>query len=357
LPASTVTHILQENYIIAKIHGEKGSLLAPHQLYSLTEFRTQNEIIGALSEGPYGRELSKLREESSPIETERAIRLGFARTVRTLMSSSQGSERIFFRQFTRRFEAYDLAALVLFKAQGKTWEEFVATRQPLAIFKEAELHHLYSLDDLHSIIATVHDRALELRTQGFSMTEMDGLNASLLRDVIAGWGEERFYKYVSEHLSGADKAQCSPIAGSAVDIGNLTIILRSKLIGATSIRDHLIPSFWKLDSRTVEQLLAFQDVNQALDSLSSHHYYGRILGGARQKFEESKSLSFLEIALRKYQLKLSKRIFLGFPYSLGTILAFLIFKENEAKNISAVLTGLEAGLPQTELRSLLSLSD
>ena len=324
---------------------------------TLTELRAQSEIVGALSEGPYGKELSKLREDSSPIETERAIRLSFAQTVRVLISSTQGSERGFLRQYTRRFEAYDLSALVLFKAQGKTWEEFLATRQPLAIFREAELHRMYSLDDLHSIIAIGGDRRLEKRTQSFSMTELEGVKASLLRDIITGWGEERFYKYINDHLSGADRSHCGSIAGSAVDVTNMAIILRSKLIGTTAIRDHLIPSFWKLDRTTVEQLLASQDVSQALDSLASHHYYSRILAGARQKFEESKSLSFLELALRRLQLKLSRRIFVGFPYSLGTILAFLVFKENEAKNISAVLTGLDAGLQQNDLRSLLALSD
>ena len=357
MPASTLQHILQENYIIAKIRGEKSYLLGPRQFYALTDLRTQNEILGALSDGPYGKELSKLTEESSPIETERAIRLGFARTVRTLRSSCQGSERAFLNEFTRRFEAYDLAALVLFKAQGKPWEEFVATRQPLAIFRESELHQLYSLDDLHLIIAAAGDRSLEARTQGFSMTELEGLKASLVRDIIIGWGEERFFRYVEDRLSGADRAQCSPIAGTAVDIGNLTIILRSKMLGTTTVRDHLIPSFWKLDHITVDQLLASQDVGQALDFVASHHYYSRILSKERQRFEESKSLSFLEVALRRYQLKLSKRIFLGFPYSLGTILAFLIFKDNEARNLSAVLTGLDAGLKQSDLRSLLALSD
>jgi V/A-type H+/Na+-transporting ATPase subunit C len=357
LPASTLQHIFQENYIIAKIHGEKGFLLGPRQIHTLTELRTQTEIIGALSEGPYGKELSKLREDSSPIETERAIRLSFARTVRMLISSSQGSERVFLRQYTRRFDAYDLAALILFKSQGKTWEEFLATRQPLAIFREAELHRMYSLDDLHSIIALGRDRRLEARIQSFSMTELEGLKASLLRDIITGWGEERFYKYINKELAQPDKSQCAPIAGAAVDVTNIAIILRSKLIGTTSVRDHLIPSSWKLDHATVEQLLASQDVPQALDSLASHHYYSRILGGARQKFEESKSLSFLELALRRFQLKLSQRIFLGFPYSLGTILAFLVSKENEAKNISAVLTGLDAGLEQNDLRSLIALQN
>ncbi len=357
MPASTIQHIFQENYVIAKIHGEKGLLLGPRQIHTLTELRTQSEIVGALSEGPYGKELFKIRDDSSPIETERAIRLGFAQTVRMLISSSQASERVFLRQYTHRFDAYDLAALILFKAQGKTWEEFLATRQPLAIFRESELHRMYSLDDLHSIVAIGGDRKLEFRTQSFSMTELEGLKASLLRDIITGWGEERFYTYVNDNLSGADKAQCAPIAGAAVDVTNIAIILRSKLIGTTAVRDHLIPSFWKLDHATVEQLLASQDVPQALDLLASHHYYSRIFAGARQKFEEPKSLSFLELALRRLQLKLSERIFVGFPYSLGTILAFLVFKENEAKNISAVLTGLDAGLQQNDLRSLLVMSE
>ena len=357
MPASTLQHILQENYIIAKIHGEKGSLLGPRQINTLTEIRTQTELVGVLSEGPYGKELSSLSEGSSPIETERAIRLGFARTVRMLISSSQGSERVFLREYTRRFDAYDLAGLILFKAQGKTWEEFLATRQPLAMFREGELHRMYSLDDLHSIIVIGRDRSLESRTQGFSMAELEGLKASLLRDIIAGWGEERFYKYVNDNLSGADRSKCVPIAGATIDVTNIAIILRSKLIGTTAVRDHLIPSFWKLDHQTVDQLLASQDVPQALDSLATHHYYSRIFAGARHKFEESKSLSFLELALRRLLLTLGQRIFLGFPYSLGTILAFLVLKENEAKNISAILTGLDAGLEQNDMRSLLASSE
>jgi vacuolar-type H+-ATPase subunit C/Vma6 len=357
LPASTLHHIFQENYLIGKIHGEKGYLLGPHKLFTLTELRAQNEILGTLSEGSYGIELSKLREGSSSIETERAIRLGFARNVRTLMSAAQGSERIFFRQFTRRFDAYDLSALILFKAQGKTWEEFLTTRQPLALFKEADLHRLFSLDDLTSIIAFSGDRNLENRTQGFSMSDLEGQKAALVRDIITGWGEERFYKYINNDLVGADRSQCSPIAGVAVDISNLMIILRSKIVGTPGVKDHLIPTFWKLDRGMVEQLLASQDVAQALDTLSTHHYYSRVFPNARQKFDESKSLSFLEIGLRKHQLKLAKRIFLGFPYSLGTIFAFLIFKENEAKNLSAILAGLEAGLPQNDMRSLLAISE
>src|SRR6266567_5298467 len=222
----TLSHIVRDNYIVAKIRGEKGKLLERQQLHSLAEFRTQSEILGVLADGPYGKELSELRDGSSPIETERAVRLGFARGVRTLISASQGLARDFLLEFSRRFDAYDLAAIVVFKAQGKTWEEFVSTRQPLALLKEAELHRLYSMDDLRTIVGIVGDRALVNRVKGFSMEDLVGERASLVRDIITGWGEERFYNYLNDKLGGFDRGSCLPMVGGAVDLANLIIILR-----------------------------------------------------------------------------------------------------------------------------------
>ncbi len=357
MPSDTLSHLVRDNYLIARLRGKRSHLLERQQLLSLSEARSQSEATGLLAEGPYGPELSKLQTESSPIETERAIRLGFASAVRSLILASSGDTKQFLTEFTRRFDAYDLAGLVVFKAQRRPWEDYLASRQPLALLKEEELHRLYSTDDLSTLAESVGDRHLSLRLVGFSMSEMEGEKVALVRDVITGWGEERFYKYVDEKLSGPDRTACLPIAGSAVDVSNLMIILRSKLIGAAGVKDHLIPSSWKLDARLVDQLLASADVSQALDSVASHYYYGKVFSGARQIFEDSKSLSFVEIALRKHQLALSKRIFLGFPYNVGIVLAFLVLKENEARNIAAVLTGVDAGIQPDELRSLLAVLD
>ena len=357
MASDTLSHLLRDNYLIARLRGNRSYLFGRQQLFALSESKTQTEIIGLLAEGPYGPQLSKLGAESSTIETERAVRLGFADSVMSLSRASGGDTRGFIAQYRRKFDAYSLASLVIFKAQRKTWEEYLATRLPLALMNEQELHRLYSLDDLSVIAREGGDRHLVDRVKGFSTTDIEGEKASLVRDVINGWGEERFYKYIDEKMSGPDRQNCLPIAGSAIDIANLTIIIRSKLIGATGVRDHLIPSHWKLNQRAIDQLLAATDASQALDVASSHEYYGRILTGARQKFEESKSLSFIEVALRQYQLHLSRRLFLGFPYTVGIVLAFLVLKENEARNLAAVLAGVAAGLPTDELRSLLAVQE
>ncbi len=357
MPSDTLSHLVRDNYLIARLRGKRSRLLERQQLLSLAEARSQSEVTGLLADGPYGPELSKLQGESSPIETERAIRLGFASAVRNLISASSGDTRRFLTEYTRRFDAYDLAGLVVFKAQRRPWEDYLATRLPLALLKEEDLHRLYSTDDLSTLAESLGDRHLSARLKGFSIGELEGEKSALVRDVITGWGEERFYNYIDEKLSGSDRTSCLPIAGSAVDVGNLTIILRSKLIGAVGVKDHLIPSSWKLDARSIDQLLASADVPQALDFMASHDYYRKVFVGARQKFEDSKSLSFVEIALREHQLGLSRRIFLGFPYNVGIVLAFMILKENEARNIAAVLTGVEAGVQPDELRSLLAVLD
>src|SRR5437879_8049297 len=141
------------------------------------------------------------------------------------------------------------------------------------------------MDDLRTIVRIVGDRALVNRVKNFSMEDLAGERPSLVRDIITGWGEERFYNYVNDKLGGFDRESCLPIAGGTVDLANLTIILRSKLIGIPTVRDHLIPSSWKLDDRTIDQLLVAQDVTQALDLASSHPYYHSILSGARRSEE------------------------------------------------------------------------
>lgn len=355
--SDTLSHLLRENYLIARLRGKRSKLLERQQLIALSEAKSQTEIIGLLAEGPYGPELSKLGADSSTIETERAVRLGFADSIMGLIRASQGDTHDFLVQYRERFDAYSLASLVVFKAQGKTWEEYLTTRLPISLLKEQELHRLYTLDDLSTIAREGGDRHLVERLKGFSMSDIEGEKASLVRDIINGWGEERLYKYIDQKLSGPDRGNCLPIVGSAIDLANVTIIVRSKIIGASGVKDHLIPSHWKLNQIAVDQLLTAADAPQALDAIAGHEYYGRILGGARQKYEESKSLSFIEVALRRYQLDLSRRVFLGFPYSVGIMLAFLTLKENEARNLAAVLAGVSAGMPTDDLRSLLAVRE
>src|SRR5437660_9929480 len=230
MPSDTLSHLVRDNYLIARLRGKRSHLLGRQQLVALSESKSQTEIIGLLAEGPYGPELSTLGSESSTIETERAVRAGYAESVMSLIRASGGDTREFLIQYRRRNDAYALAGLVVFKAQGKTWEDYLAIRQPLALMDEQELRRLYSLDDLSGIAAEAGDRHLVERVKGFPMTDIEGEKAALLRDVINGWGEESAYKYINEKFSGPYRENCLPMAGSAIDVANLTSIVSRKSI-------------------------------------------------------------------------------------------------------------------------------
>jgi len=318
LSTATLQHILRENYLIAKIRGQKGSLLQPEQLFSMTGLKSLQEISGALADTAYGRLLSE-GNIFSPDQRDKAINSEFRRTMNLLMTSGEGKVHEFLGEFSRYLDSRDLAALVLFKTQGKSWDEFENTRQPSRTLRKGKLQQAYSLQDLRGVLELAGDRRLVRRVEGLPLDELEGEKGALLSDTIIAFGSERFFKYVAKDLSGLDRVTCQPIIGSEVDIRNILIILRSKSIGVTTVRSHLVPARWKLDATSIDQLLSFQDVTQGLDFMASHYYYRSIFAGARQKFEDKKSLAFLEIALRLHQLQLSRRNFLGFPYSVGRI--------------------------------------
>lgn len=352
MSTSVLQNILRENYLIAKIRGEKGLLVKPDQLLTMAGLRTVQEISGALSDTAYGKLLSD-ENVTSPDKREKALKSEFYRTLYLLMGSGEGKVHEFLEDFSRYLDSRDLAALVLFKSQGKSWDEFENTRHSSKTLRTEKMQRAYSYEGIRSILELLGDRHLVKRVEGLSLEDLEGEKAAFLADTIVAWGSEKLFKYVARELSGLDRATCRPIIGSEVDIRNILIILRSKAIGASNVRSHMILAKWKLDAASIDQLISFQDVTQGLDFLASHYYYGPVFVGARQKFEDTKSLAFLENGLRRHQLKLSRRIFMGFPYSLGIILAYLIYKENEARNVAAILTGVDSSLEPDEIRSLL----
>ncbi len=280
--------------------------------------------------------------------------MGFARSVRNLISTAKGNVHQFLLEYVRRFDAYDLATLVIYKSQGRTWEEYIATRQPLGLLRESRLRRLYSIEDVSDLLERIGDETLQARMKGFSLGELTPEKASLVRDIFTGWGKEQLYDYTNTTLHGRDRASCLPILGTSIDFLNLSIILRSKLIGVSNIRDHLIPVQWKLGKSALGELASSEDVLQALDRASSLSHYHGLLSAARQQYEESKSLAFIELAVRKHMVDLSREILLGFPYTIGVVLAFLVLKENEARNLAAVVSGVGAGLRPEQIRVLVA---
>ena len=352
--SDTFVHLLRDNYLESKIRGKKSFLLQRQQLFSLAEIPNLNDIVAALAEGPYGSELSKLQEVSSAVETERAIQRGFANSVNNLVSGAKGNVRQFLLEYVRRFDAYDLATLVIFRSQGKSWEEFSAARQPLGGFREVQLRRLYLMDNLRESVRIIGDKILEERTSNIALEEMPPEKAALVRDIFTGWGEERFYNYVTKKLHGRDRSSCLPIVGATVDLLNLSIILRTKLIGVSNVEEHLIPARWRLDRQSVSRLVATSDLDEALEKAGSLPQYGRLMSNARQKHEETKSLAFLELDVKRYLIGQARRIFLGFPYTIGVVLAFLLFKENEARSLAAVVSGVASGLKPDQVKALIA---
>src|SRR5207245_6174318 len=135
----------------------------------LTEFKSQAEVIGFLADSPYGPELSKLPDSASPAEAERTIGESLARTVENIEASAKGNVRQFIIEYRRRYDAHDLARLLVFKLQGRPWEEYVSTRSPLGTLSAKQLRKLYNVENSRELIEAMADQPLEGRLEHMHM--------------------------------------------------------------------------------------------------------------------------------------------------------------------------------------------
>src|SRR2546425_6862449 len=181
----TVVHLLRDNFTEAKIRGKKRYLLERQQLQSLTEFKSQTEVIGFLADSPYGPELSKLPDAASPAEVERTIGESVASTIENLEGSAKGNVRQFIIEYRRRYDARDLATLLVFKLQGRSWEDYVATQSPLRTLSDKQLRRLYNIENPRDSIGDMGHQILQERLKDMQIVNLGHKNTGMNRCNVA----------------------------------------------------------------------------------------------------------------------------------------------------------------------------
>ena len=66
-------------------------------------------------------------------------------------------------------------------------------------------------------------------------------------------------------------------------------------------------------------------------------------------------MSFVENFLHEILLKEVRRALSGYPFTIGTILSYLILKNSETKNVVSLLYAKNLGLKKEETASLLNI--
>ncbi|MBI5254159.1 MAG: V-type ATPase subunit [Euryarchaeota archaeon] len=332
-------------YISAKVSAMKSFLLDASTLKAMAEAKSPEDALSILKNTPYGRELAK----SSPslMDVERVLTTSLVRDYEKISKPLIGTARIFMEQYAKKFETASIKTLIIMKVSGEKLREY-----PWIPFK--------TMTD-SMIERLLHTETLEELIEMLKLTEY----YPILRKVLSEYKAESAYsfiaaldKYVYGELGsimgamrGKDKEMTNSLIGAEIDAKNLIAALRLRGAEEKIFKDCLVPYRYKLDDAALRTLFETKRISELIPQLPGMPYGEIILQGIKE-YEKTGAFFQLELSFRKYLLRISKQAFQSDRFHIGVPIAYLNLKENEVRNITAILTAKEAGLSASETEDL-----
>ena len=167
-----------------------------------------------------------------------------------------------------------------------------------------------------------------------------------------------FYKRIKakvEALGRSDKPIARRLIGLEIDIKNISWLIRLKFyyhIPTGDLIDYNIPGGYRLTSDRMRHAFVADTIKDVLAVALERSF--KPAAEIVRREEELGKLYLLEIILWSYLIHEAKKTFGGFPFTVGTVLSYLILKRTEIMNLITILNGkvlkLEKGDIESHLR-------
>lgn len=161
---------------------------------------------------------------------------------------------------------------------------------------------------------------------------------------------QRLFECV-ERFSSIDRNIARKILGIEIDIENINRLIRMRKyysLGMGEILDWVIPGGDKIDKNKVRQFYTSNGLSKVVESVALGPYLK-----IKDLMEEN--IYLIDNFLYEVLLHEVKRSLAGFPFTIGTVLGYLILKHRETKNIISLFYAKSYGLKKDEAAQLLNI--
>ncbi len=154
-----------------------------------------------------------------------------------------------------------------------------------------------------------------------------------------------------ESFSSADRAVARKILGVEIDIENIDWLIRLRKYYAVGIGEMLewfIPGGMRIRKDRVRNFYVTNGLSKVVDGIALGPY-----AGLKDLIESN--VFFLQNFLYEVLLREVKKALAGFPFTIGTIVGYLILKRKETENIVSLLYAKNFGWKKESITPLLGL--
>ncbi|MFQ6052443.1 MAG: V-type ATPase subunit [Candidatus Hydrothermarchaeota archaeon] len=338
------------SYVNARIRAMKSYLLKKTEIRSLLEATSIEDALSFLRGTHYERYLADI-EVPSLLLIEEALVKSFTEEYEKLIRSLHRQPREFLSEMGKKFEIDALKTVVRIKAAD------IKEKYPVIPFGRVDhaliesLMEIEMLEEMEGILKDleyapiIRDTVPKFREKGDVFPIETALDSYVYRKIVASM----------DKLSNQDKKIAKQFIGLEIDGKNLINVLRCRELEEEEISGYLIPYRYRLSDDLLNACFRAENIDIISSELSTTKY-AEMVSKAVSKFKETGSLHPFELVLKESLLELSKNVFSGYPFHIGTVLGYLNLKENEIRNILTILIMKEAKLPASEVEKLILLT-
>ncbi len=340
--------VMKYSFINAKIRAMKSRSLKDPVYQQLLETTQLDAFAKVLMETEYSREVSAVDVKTPDItEVISVLDEHLVKCYRTILQFFKvKAENDFIRIILSRLEIENLKIIIRGKFKGITPIMISDNLIPTDGVSSLNFDELTNSRDVEHFVSmlerTRYERPLKTALPFF---ERDRRTAVLERplDVLYYLDLMRSLKT----LSVADRHVMKAYIGTYCDINNIMLIIRSRLyfdLPSDDIMTMYIPYGYRLTKSEALQL-----------SKTSEDDYREVLGKTPygKRVPTFKSLTDLEMGLLNILTYQTRKMMMGYPFHIGTVVGFLALKDIEVSNLKSIAEGKRHTLSEAQIRESL----
>lgn len=343
--------------VLAKIGAERGRLFGEAKLEKLAEAKDLPELVSMTRETIYKQQIASFSSPYTSRKLERAFKENLIESYGKIIKYSPKRVAPFLKTFLVRIEIENLKTLVKALAAGLSVEDkqsriFLQAESHLkrkAVFEEAA-----RATDLKQLLGTFKKTDYE-SPLNLGLKRYEETGSTMAVDVLL---DKEYYEMLYaafRRLPKAERKHASFYTKTKIDGFTLLTLLRGKVMGYSTqwLRQILPEGHFKLSKDQLEKVIIALDFGSALNAVMKTEYAEYF--AKNQAPEET--IATAQKAFRTSILNHANKTQITDFFSIAAPLGFMIQKETEVANLTAISVGVEAALKVEEILAALLLHD
>jgi len=157
-------------------------------------------------------------------------------------------------------------------------------------------------------------------------------------------------------LGRRDRDIAMRLAGVEIDLQNINWIIRFKNfydLPLEAVLATIVPGGFNLDRTMITELYSAQNVTSALQVFVRGRYPGLSAFVSSKASDATSRLLLIQQMLNEIMKHEVQHILVGYPFTIGIILAYFILKRSELRKVRIILNTKQYGAQQERIESMI----